>query len=244
MRRKKIYFVFFVLGIGSGAFAKKYDDSWWKKIDPANATKWEILPQNASRDKKELILSKHTGFGDFGNFAPTPFKLVGNEYGSVEGFIQSLQFPENLNDPRISSGTKWPSKRQEVAALSGFSAFSIGKEAEKILTAQKITWVSFQGLKIDYRHRDSAAYAELIETTLRAKLDAYPKIKSLLHSTGDLKLLPDFHFDGTVPVAWRYWEMYMKLRKEMSNDPNKKLYTETWFDSFKKRHSLKPLNVK
>ena len=218
--------------------ATPYPDIWWKPIVDSNVPSWEILPQSAARDKNEVILSKRNELGILSNFAATPFTMNGTRYASLEGLWQSMKYPESANDMRLMIDTKWPMKRFEVAALTAFEALKAGKEAEKIMLANQVNWVSFNGFKIKYKDSDSDAYYDVIEAATRAKIDQNPKVKQILLATGDLILKPDHHEDKDGTRAWKYYEIYMKLRTDLKSKSNKKLYSDDWFASFSKKYKL------
>jgi predicted NAD-dependent protein-ADP-ribosyltransferase YbiA (DUF1768 family) len=203
---------------------------------------WEILPQAASLDKKEVILSKRNELGKLSNFAATPFTMLSARYASLEGLWQSMKFPENASDPRMAAQPIWPKNRNDVATLTAFDALRAGKEAEKIMIKHNITWNSFMGYKIDYKGTDTEAYYDIIEAATRAKIEQNPEVKKILLSTGDLTLRPDHHEDKDGTKAWKYYEIYMKLRAELQNNPNKPLYSDDWFKQFQKKYKLSKLH--
>lgn len=232
------YFLLSFLAYISIFSATKYPDIWWQPVKDPHPPSWEILPQSASREKNEVILSKRTELGILSNFAATPFSVLGTKYASLEGFWQCMKFPEGDNDYRFKIFTAWPKTRAEVKDLTAFDALRAGKESEKIMKAQNITWVSFNGYKIEYKGKDADAYYEIIEAATRAKIDQNPKVKDILLATGDLTLRPDHHEDKDGTKAWKYYEIYMKLRGELKKNSHKKLYYDDWFNSFVKKYNL------
>ncbi len=219
--------------------ASSYPDIWWNPVLDKNVPSWEILPQSAVREKNEVILSKRNELGILSNFAATPITMLGTRYASLEGLWQSMKYPESTNDPRLKiiKGA-WPMQRTEVAALTAFEALKAGKEAEKLMLSNNIKWVSFNGIKMDYKGTDSEAYYEVIKAATRAKIDQNPEVKKTLLATGDLILRPDHHEDKDGTKAWKYYDIYMKLRGDLKSNPNKKLYNDNWFSSFSKTFKL------
>ena len=197
---------FFITGC-----ATAYPQNWWKEVPAGEAKSWEILPQAAKQG--EVILSKRTELGVFSNFAPTPFVLDGKSYASLEGFWQSLKYPENKKDPRWKLA-QWPYSRENVEQMVGFDAKKAGDFANQIMKKNKMDWVTYQGKKINYRENKKGEFYNLIRRATVAKLEQNPEVKTLLLKTGNLKLLPDHHQKPDSPPAWRYYEIYTDLRGE------------------------------
>lgn len=218
---------------------KSYPDLWWTPIDDPKAPSWEILPQAASKDKNEVILSKRNELGIMSNFAATPFTMLGTRYASLEGLWQSMKLPEDdPQDPRWAKQSQWPIKRSDVENQTAFEALKSGKDAQKIMKDHGINWVSFRGLKMDYKGNDAMAFYDVIEAATRAKIDQNPEVKRILLSTGNLKLRPDHHEDSDATVAYRYYDIYIKLRTELQKNPGKVLYSDDWFSTFAKKNKL------
>ena len=217
-----------------------YPDHWWGPINDPNPPSWEILPQAASKGKNEVILSKRNELGILSNLAPTPFTMLGTRYASLEGLWQSMKFPEDdPKDPRWAKQSDWGKKRSVVESEVSFEALYSGKDAGKIMLRHGINWVSFHGLKMVFKGKDTLAYYDVIEAATRAKIDQNPEVKKILLSTGDLKLRPDHKEDHDATIAYRYYDIYVKLRTELQNNPNKALYSDEWFNGFKKKYKLK-----
>ena len=53
---------------------------------------------------------------------------------------------------------------------------------------------------------------------MRAKLEQNPEVKRILLATGDLILKPDHHGEEKPPPEWKYYEIWMQLRKELAAD--------------------------
>jgi hypothetical protein len=50
-----------------------------------------------------------------------------------------------------------------------------------------------------------------------AKVNQNPEVKKVLLATGDLILKPDHHQEPNAPAAWRYFEIWMRIRQELQN---------------------------
>lgn len=186
-----------------------YPKDWWTHVDPKLAKSWEILPQSAQEG--EVILSKRTELGILSNFASTPFVLDGRTYASIEGFWQSLKYPEDKKDPRFKL-MKWPYTRKQVSQMVGFEAKRAGDVASRVMKKHNINWVSYNNLKMVYREPGFSPFYTLIKRATVAKVEQNKRVKEILLSTGDLKLLPDHKQKVGVPKAWRYYDIYMNLR--------------------------------
>jgi predicted NAD-dependent protein-ADP-ribosyltransferase YbiA (DUF1768 family) len=196
---------------------QSYPQIWWAHIDPATAPAWEILPQMASQQKNEVILSKRNELGILSNFADTPFIFRGQKYQSIEGLWQGMKYPENDQDPRIQAGVLWPLTRLQVMEQSGFQAKDSGKIANENMKKLGIKWITFEGERIEYNSSDMGKqrHYEIILAAMREKLDQNPLVKSVLLKTGTLKLLPD-HDQGLHPApAYLYANIWMDLRKQL-----------------------------
>lgn len=224
------------------AKSPSYPPHWWQTVTDAKPPAWEILPQAASLEKKEVILSKRNELGVMSNFAPTPITMLGKKYASLEGLWQSMKLPEeNPKDPRLAKEKSWPKKRSDVEAQTAFEALRSGKAAEKLMIAHDIKWVSFNGLKMEYKGKDADAFYDIIEAATRAKIDQNSEVKKTLLATGDLKLRPDHHEDKDATSAYRYYDIYMKLRSELQKNPDAKLYSEDWYQKFLKKYKLEKI---
>lgn len=215
-----------------------YPDLWWKPVTDKVVPSWEILPQAASKETNEVVISKRNELGIMSNFSATPFTMLNRKYASVEGLWQSMKFPEDEKDHRMNVNKVWPNKREVVEGLTAFDALNAGKAAETIMKDKGITWVSFHGNRIEYKGQHADAYYEIIEAATRAKIDQNPEVQRVLMATGDLKLRPDHHEDKDGTKAWKYYDIYMKLRKELQQNPGKKLYNDDWYKNFAKKYKL------
>ncbi len=122
------------------------------------------------------------------NFAATPFVLDGQHYASVEGFWQSLKFPEGSRE------------REEVSQMVGREAKRTGRQAPRQETFRYLG----QEIRVG-----SPEHHELMRRAIRAKLEQNLHVLKLLLATGnrpithilkapDGRVLPD---SKTIPGA-------------------------------------------
>ncbi|MAZ49543.1 MAG: hypothetical protein CME65_13365 [Halobacteriovoraceae bacterium] len=207
----------FLFLISTSLYAK-YPDKWWRPVAQSELASWEIGPQGGTKDVS-VILSKRNELGILSNFAKTPFVLDGKRYPGVEGFWQSLKFPENDKDIRTNF-TNWKYSRSEVGQMSGFEAKAAGDYATTIMRKNKIDWVTFKGRRLKYWTDKKGEHYKLILRAMQAKLEQNPEVKEILMSTKDLILLPDHKTKPTDPPAWKYNKIWMKLRKNLQIKEN------------------------
>jgi predicted NAD-dependent protein-ADP-ribosyltransferase YbiA (DUF1768 family) len=190
-----------------------YPSEWWKPVPENEAASWEILPQAADPNNNEVILSKRTELGIFSNLPAARFELDGQVYESLEGLWQSLKYPENAQDERLQNPeVHWEYTRQEVMKLTGFDAKKAGDKANENMRKLGITWVTYQGQKFEPKTSGAQTHYDLIYRASVAKVEQNPAIKALLIKTGNLKLLPDHKQDANVTPAYKFFEIYMKIR--------------------------------
>jgi predicted NAD-dependent protein-ADP-ribosyltransferase YbiA (DUF1768 family) len=197
-----------------GGTRNGYPSHWWAPIPPEQGQWWEILPQEARPG--EVILSKRNELGMFSNFAGTPFNFHGKQYASVEGFWYMLAYPEGPDDPRLKhAGITWKHTRDQVSRMVGFEAKDAGAMAEQNMVVMGINWVTFEGRKLKYLSREKGEHYQLILKVLWEKVRQNPEVRDLLLSTGDLILSPD-NFDSLRDLpAWRYFDIYMDIRRTL-----------------------------
>ncbi len=196
---------------------RQYPPEWWKPVPTNGAPAWEILPQEAKPG--EVILSKRNELGLLSNFAPTPFTFHGKRYASLEGFWQMMKYPEGTNDPRATfPGLEWKYTRDEVAQFTSFAAKHAGDLAETNMKKMGITWVTFEGRRIEYRPAKPGTHYELIVAATREKVRQNPDVKRVLLETGNLVLKPDHHQEPNAPAAWRYYEILTEIRTKLQNN--------------------------
>lgn len=198
----------------SGDGRKGYPTEWFAEVPKSGAPDWEILPQEAG--PCEVILSKRNELGILSNFAATPFDLDGARYASLEGLWQSLKYPENAADPRMSiPNFTWPMTRRDVTQLSGFAAKDAGGPGSEAMRRLGINWVTYLGQKLVYKTPEKGEHFKLIVRATWAKLKQNPDVERILLKTGDLTLKPDHKQEGDAPLAWKYFEIWMDIRTEL-----------------------------
>jgi len=206
--------VFPVVGQTSIQRDPRYPARWWTPVPEEGKPSWEILPQEAGPG--EVILSKRNELGLLSNFAATPFTYHGKRYASVEGFWQIMLYPEGPKDPRAKfKGIEWKYTREQVAQMTAFEAKSAGTLAEENMKRMGITWVTFEGKRLTYRNSKPARHYRLIVDAMWAKVRQNPEVNKLLFSTGNLVLKPDHHGEPNAPPEWRYYEVWMQIRKQL-----------------------------
>jgi predicted NAD-dependent protein-ADP-ribosyltransferase YbiA (DUF1768 family) len=191
-----------------------YPAHWWTPVPTNGAPAWEILPQAAGPG--EVILSKRNELGLLSNFAAAPFTFHGQRYASLEGFWQMMKYPEGDADPRAQfPGLTWTHTREEVAQMTAFEAKRAGDLGEKNMKAMGISWVTFEGLRMEYKPAQPGEHYRLIVAATREKVRQNPDVKKVLLATGDLILKPDHHQEPGAPAAWRYFEILTQIRSEL-----------------------------
>jgi hypothetical protein len=195
----------------------RYPSHWWAPVPKEGAPGWEILPQEAGPG--EVILSKRHELGLLSNFAPTPFTFRGQRYASLEGFWQMMKYPEGDDDPRAQfPGLSWPYTRAQVAQLTAFTAKEAGTRAEENMKQMGITWVTFEGAKMEYKPADPGDHYRLIVAATWEKVRQNPEVKKVLLATGDLVLKPDHHQEPNAPAAWRYYQILTEIRSQLQQE--------------------------
>ncbi len=195
-----------------------YPVHWWQPASAEGAPAWEIPPQAAAPG--EVILSKRNELGLLSNFAATPFTFHGKRYASLEGFWQMMKYPEDPRDPRATfPGVQWAYTREQVAQLTSFAAKHAGDLANKNMAKMGVTWVSFEGKRMEYRPAQPGAHYLLIVAATREKVRQNPEVRSLLLATGNLILKPDHHQEPEALAAWRYYEILTQIRAELQQHP-------------------------
>ncbi len=191
-----------------------YPAHWWTPVATNGAPSWEILPQEARPG--EVILSKRHELGLLSNFAATPFNFRGKRYASLEGFWQMMKYPESADDPRAKAEVlRWAHTREQVAQMTAFEAKRAGDLASENIKRLGITWVSFEGKRMEYRPAAPGEHYRLIVAATREKVRQNPEVQRVLLATGDLILKPDHQQEVNAPAAWRYYEILTKIRAEM-----------------------------
>jgi predicted NAD-dependent protein-ADP-ribosyltransferase YbiA (DUF1768 family) len=193
-----------------------YPAHWWTPVPKEGAPAWEILPQEAGPG--EVILSKRNELGLLSNFAATPFVYHGTRYASLEGFWQMMKYPEGADDPRATyPELKWSYTREQVGQLTSFEAKRAGTLAEENMKRMGITWVTFEGKRMEYKPRIPGEHYRLIVEATHEKVRQNPQVKRVLLATGNLVLKPDHHQEPDAPAAWRYYEILTHIRTELQS---------------------------
>jgi hypothetical protein len=188
-----------------------YPPHWWTPVPHEGAPAWEILPQAAKPG--EVVLSKRNELGLLSNFAPTPFTFHRQRYASLEGFWQMMLYPESANDPRATfPGLEWKYTRAQVAQMTAFEAKDAGTLAEANMAKMGITWITFEGNRIEYRPMAPGEHYLLIVAATWEKVLQNPEVKRVLLSTGDLVLKPDHLEEPNAPAAWHYYQILTEIR--------------------------------
>jgi hypothetical protein len=194
----------------------QYPAHWWTPVSKVGAPSWEILPQEAK--PPEVILSKRHELGLLSNFAATPFVFHGKKYASLEGFWQSMLYPESADDPRAKfPGLQWKYTRDQVAQMVAFDAKTAGDLAFENMKKMKIDWVSFEGKHFDYWTPKKGEHYRLIVEATWEKVKQNPKVKEVLLATRGLKLRPDHHQEPGAPPAWHYFDILTEIRDQLTH---------------------------
>ena len=197
------------------AHSANFPSHWWGPTDTSSSPvpRWEILPE-AGTPGETVVLSKRNELGILSNFAPTSFTLDGKTYASLEGFWQSLKYPEGPKDLRYKSDTL-PYKREDVEKMTAFAAKKAGSLASKLMQKYSVDWVSYKGRNMPYRTTEKGEHYQLIRRAMKAKLNQNQSVKTILLSTGNLKLLPDHQVSNNRPPAWEYDKIWMEERASL-----------------------------
>ena len=194
--------------------AGRYPEHWWTAVPESEKAWWEILPQTAAPG--EVILSKRNELGLLSNFAATPFEFRGRRYASLEGLWQSMKYPQGPKDDRARHpGIDWPHSREQVETMVAFEANAAGQRADENMRAMGIDWITFEGERIHFMTTQQDRHYEIIEAATWAKVRQNPEVEAILLATGDLTLRPDHLTESDAPPAWRYYDIYMKIRAQL-----------------------------
>ena len=129
-----------------------------------------------------------------------------------------MKFPGDIaaaeEDPRRAAS--WPYTRFQVAALYGMAAKEAGETANQKMQVLGISWLSFEGVRIEYRGKNQHEHYQIIFEATLAKVEQNSRVRELLLETGDLVLRPDHYVEpGAVTPASRYNEIAMKIRSQL-----------------------------
>jgi hypothetical protein len=130
-----------------------------------------------------------------------------------------MKYPENGDDPRAKfPGVHWAYTRDQVAQLPGFEAKKAGALAGKNMRKMGITWVTFEGRRMEYMPATPGEHYRLIVAATWEKVRQNPDVKKVLLSTGDLVLKPDHHQGSNPPAAWRYYDILTEIRSQLQRE--------------------------
>ena len=212
-----LLFLFFVLAILTEVQSSpEFPSHWWQEVPDNELASWEINPSSVKLSDGEVILSKRNELGLLSNFASTPFEFEGKKYATIEGFWQSMKYPENDKDERWSKA-QWPFKRVEVEQMQGFDAKKAGSFASKVMKEMDINYVTYKGKKLDYKTPKKAEHYQIIKAAMIAKMRQNAKVLELLLATKKLKLMPDHTTSPSDPPAWKYYKIWMEIRSDLQN---------------------------
>ncbi len=231
MRCFLVQFISVAFAVVTTGFGQDHPAHWWEPVPADEQQFWEIVPQEATPG--ELVLSKRNELGIFSNFANTPFYFHGRRYESVEGFWYMLAYPEGPEDPRLQNpNLEWPHTREDVSQMVGFEAKDAGAVAEANMAALGINWVTFEGRRLKYWDQEEGPHYELIRQVLNEKVRQQPRVRELLLSTGDLRLIPDNYDSLRDLLAWRYFDIHREIRdayRSGSEPPPSNRYPKHWW---------------
>jgi len=129
-----------------------------------------------------------------------------------------MKYPEGADDPRATfSGLTWPYTREQVAQLTSFEAKRAGPLAEENMKKMGITWVTFEGKRMEYKPPTRGEHYRLIVEATHEKVRQNPEVKRVLLATGSLVIKPDHHQEPDAPAAWRYYEILTQIRTELQS---------------------------
>ena len=128
------------------------------------------------------------------NFAPTPFHLDGRDYACVEGFWQSLKFPE--------------AERERIARMDGLASRMARLEAR-------------YGATITYEGEEVAVgtwnHWQLMERACSAKFAQNADVREALLATGERPLVHRTRRDSREIPGVIMCEIWMRIRRRLRN---------------------------
>ena len=113
-----------------------------------------------------------------------------------------------------ATGKNGRADKDQVAQMVAFEANHAGALASDNMAKMKITWVSFEGKRFEYKPATPGEHYRLIVEATREKVRQNPEVRKVLLATGNLVLKPDHHQDPAAPAAWRYYEILTGIREE------------------------------
>jgi len=127
-----------------------------------------------------------------------------------------MKYPEGADDSRATfPGLEWKFTRDQVGQLTAFDAKHAGDLANENMKKMGITWVTFEGKRIEYRPATPGEHYQLIVEATREKIRQNPEVQKVLLATGNLVLKPDHHQEPDAPAAWHYFDILMMIRGEL-----------------------------
>jgi hypothetical protein len=102
--------------------------------------------------------------------------------------------------------------------MTAFEAKRAGDLASENMKQLGITWVSFEGKRMEYRPVAPGEHYRLIVAATREKVHQNPEAQRVLLATGDLVLKPDHQQEANAPAAWRYYEILTQIRNELKRE--------------------------
>jgi hypothetical protein len=126
--------------------------------------------------------------------------------------------------------------------MVAFEAKEAGDRADAVMAAIGIDWVTFEGERIRYKGDGQSRHYEIIEAVTRVKVRQNPEVKTVLLATDDLILRPDHVTEEDAPPAWRYYEIYMKIRAELTKQGSRSVSGQNG-ESWSPRSSGTPIRL-
>ncbi|HYA78955.1 MAG TPA: hypothetical protein VED19_00425, partial [Candidatus Nitrosopolaris sp.] len=99
-----------------------------------------------------------------------------------------------------------------------FDAKHAGDLASQNMQQVGITWVTFEGKRMEYKPAVPGEHFRLIVAATRAKVRQNPEVKKVLLATGDLILKPDHYQETNAPAAWHYYDILMQIRAGLQRE--------------------------
>jgi hypothetical protein len=102
--------------------------------------------------------------------------------------------------------------------MTAFTAKAAGTLAEDNMSRMGITWVTFDGQRMEYRPAEPGEHYRLIVAATWEKVNQNPEVKKVLLATGDLVLKPDHYQEPDPPAAWRYHDILTEIRSQLRRE--------------------------
>lgn len=132
---------------------------------------------------------------ELSNFAPHPFHMDGVEIYSMEGFLQSLKFPDK-------------EEQRKICMLSGRDAKTKGLHQK---WKDDLFWNGsrYKRKSYEYRVLIERAYRNMLSNEDFRRALKVTRYKLLVHTIGKINR------SKTVLTSWEFCILLMKLRKEL-----------------------------